>query len=257
MNRRSALMILCGGAIGAVLTAGPSRIIARARADELHWGYEGAAGPENWGNLSPDFRTCALGLRQSPIDLKSAIKARLGAVAVHYRQMPLRIINNGHTIQVNAAPGSQITLEGVTFDLVQFHWHTPSEHLINDKRLDMEMHFVHQSSAGNLAVLGVLMKRGRPSAALAPVWAALPRSESPEQSGQATIDPTALLPKHRGHYRYDGSLTTPPCTEGISWVVFEEPIEVSEDQIRKFAAIFPMNARPVQDSHHRRLLESL
>jgi carbonic anhydrase len=247
------------GALCPVCTAlgvGPA-LAQNAAHGGAHWGYEGAGGPENWGQLSPEFRVCALGFEQTPIDITAGIRSQLVGIAPMFQAMPLKLLNNGHTIQVNCAPGSASYIDGQRFDLLQFHFHHPSEHLLDGKAFDLELHFVHRSQAGQLAVLGVFIASGAENAALAPIWAAMPKAETPEADTGATIAPAALLPAERGFFRYQGSLTTPPCSEGVLWSVFRQPIEASSAQIAQFASLFPLNARPVQPRHRRYLLESL
>lgn len=257
--RRQALRVIAGAA---TLAACP---ICSARAEEKkaeahggqHWAYEGEGGPERWGDLSADFKACSLGLEQTPIDLTATIRAETGAVELSFGQMPLTILNNGHTIQINCAPGSRTAISGKAFDLLQFHFHHPSEHLLSGKAFDLELHFVHKSAEGQLAVLGVFIRPGQENAALAPVWAAMPREAGEPKPVGTSIDPGLLLPANRHYFRYKGSLTTPPCSEGVLWTVFRDSIEASTDQIRQFAELFPMNARPVQPLNSRFLLESL
>jgi carbonic anhydrase len=222
-----------------------------------HWTYEGEGGPENWGELSPEFRVCALGFEQTPIDLKGTIRAQLSGVTPIFQPQPLKVLNNGHTIQVNCAPGSVSYIDGQRFDLLQFHFHHPSEHLLSGQSFDLELHFVHKSSSGQLAVLGIFVKSGLENPALAPIWAAMPNEETPETDTGQTISLAELLPAERGFFRYQGSLTTPPCSEGVLWSVFRQPIEASPAQIAQFADLFPMNARPIQGLNRRFLLESL
>lgn len=227
-------------------------------AEHPHWGYDGDGTPEKWGSLEPNFKVCDLGLEQTPIDLKGAIRADVGGLQPSFGEMRLRVINNGHTIQVNCDAGSHTAIRGQRYDLLQFHFHHPSEHLLAGKAFDLECHFVHRSAAGELAVLGVFLQPGAASAALQPIWDAMPDKEGPERVGGATIRPAALLPpaNARGYFRYHGSLTTPPCSEGVLWTVFKQPLEASAEQIRRFAALFPVNARPVQPLHRRFLIES-
>ncbi len=258
LARRQALVALLGA--GATLACP----LCRAGAEESagahaapHWTYEGAGGPEAWGGLSADFKVCTLGMEQTPIDLKAAIRAQTGLVEPSFQPMPLTILNNGHTIQVNCAAGSRTMISGEAFELLQFHFHHPSEHLLAGKPFELELHFVHKSAAGRLAVLGVFIRLGQENAALAPIWAAMPDQAGEPVTAGATIDPAALLPLGRQYFRYHGSLTTPPCSEGVLWTVYTDPIEASADQIRRFAALFPVNARPVQPLNSRFLLESL
>jgi carbonic anhydrase len=222
-----------------------------------HWGCEGDSGPDKWGQLSAEFKTCALGSEQTPIDLRGAIKAQAAPVVIGYQKIPLVILNNGHTIQVNTPPGSKLEIAGTIYELVQFHFHHSSEHLLAGKVFAMEFHLVHKAASGALAVVGVFIQPGTASSALAPVWAAMPQTEtSARQVDGVPFDPSTLLPTARGYYRYMGSLTTPPCSEGLTWTVFRTPIEASPEQIRQFAALFPHNARPVQSLNRRFPLES-
>ena len=264
MERRSVLRLLAGVAfcptclsVANATASGTSGAHGGGPAVAPHWGYEGAGGPEHWGQLEPGFRVCELGLQQSPVDLAQSIGANLGAFRATWRQMPLRVVNNGHTIQVNCADGSHADVDGRRFRLIQFHFHHPSEHAVDGQRHAMEAHFVHASESGALAVLGVFIERGAANAALAPIWEAMPRSEGPEVDAAVSIAPEQLLPTERDYYRYLGSLTTPPCSERVIWTVLRQPITASSAQIQEFADIFPMNARPLQPLNRRFLLETL
>jgi carbonic anhydrase len=221
-----------------------------------HWSYEGAAGPEKWGDLQADFKVCQLGVEQTPIDLSGGIKGDVGSVEYDYKPLPLRVVNNGHTIQVNADPGSACIIGGTRFELLQFHFHHPSEHLLAGKPFDLECHFVHKASTGALAVTGVFIRSGAANAALKPLFDGMPKAEGPEARVGGTIDANAMLPKAGGYFRYMGSLTTPPCSEGLTWTVYREPIEASVAQIQQFAALFPNNARPVQKRNRRFLIDA-
>lgn len=221
-----------------------------------HWSYAGQTGPEHWGELQPDFKVCQLGLEQTPIDLTGSIKGDPGMVALDYKALPLRIVNNGHTIQVNADAGCSCAIAGSKYDLVQFHFHHPSEHLLSGKSFDLECHFVHRAPSGALAVVGVFIRPGAKNAALAPLFDAMPAKAGPEIRAAGSLDPAALMPRSGGYFRYMGSLTTPPCSEGLTWTVFKEPIEASSDQIRQFASLFPNNARPVQKLNRRFLIDA-
>jgi carbonic anhydrase len=221
-----------------------------------HWTYEGEDGPEHWGEIDPTYELCSTGREQSPIDVIEPTHADLADIAVSYKPIsPMRILNNGHTIQVNVDPGSSITLDGVRYDLAQFHFHTPSEHLIAGQPQEMELHLVHRSAEGQLAVVGVMLNEGQANAALAPVFDNMPATAGPEQSVQATLDPTTFFPAATTTYRYMGSLTTPPCTEGIHWNLFTEPVDVSAEQIAAFRVLFEMNARPPQGLNEREVVE--
>ena len=263
-SRRSFLRVFGVGAaalcpICLSLTGDAARAAETAKAGghaAPHWGYQGEGAPERWGQLSPDFRVCDLGLEQTPVDLKGAVRAELGQVEPNFQPMPLRIVNNGHTIQVNCDPGSGSRIGGARYELLQFHFHHPSEHLLAGARFDLECHFVHRNSGGELAVLGVFIRPGAHSAALEPIWDAMPAKEGPEQRAAATVRPMELLPARRTYFRYFGSLTTPPCSEGVLWTVYRDPIEASREQIQRFAQLFPVNARPVLPLHRRFLIES-
>jgi carbonic anhydrase len=221
-----------------------------------HWSYSGSGGPDHWGELQPDFKVCQLGLEQTPVDLAGALKGDAGALALDYRPLPLRIINNGHTIQVNADPGCACAIGGKRYELLQFHFHHPSEHLLAGKPFDLECHFVHRASASELAVVGVFFKPGARNAALDAVFSAMPLKEGLEVRAGGSVDPAALMPKDGGYFRYMGSLTTPPCSEGLVWTVFREPVEAAPEQIARFAALFSNNARPVHKLNRRFLIEA-
>jgi carbonic anhydrase len=226
------------------------------KAAHPHWSYAGNTGPEHWGELQPDFKVCQLGLEQTPIDLTDGIQGSPGPVALDYKPLPLRVVNNGHTIQVNADAGCSCAIGGTKYELLQFHFHHPSEHLLAGKPFDLECHFVHRSTSGALAVVGVFIKPGAKNAALAPLFDAMPAKEGPEVKAPGSIDPAALLPKSGGYFRYMGSLTTPPCSEGLTWTVYREPVEASPAQIKQFAALFSNNARPVQRRNRRFVIEA-
>lgn len=226
-------------------------------ASHVAWSYDGETGPDHWAHLTADFATCATGAGQSPIDIDAGIPARIGALTGDYVPTVLSVINNGHTIQVNVQPGSEMTFGGKTYALVQFHFHHPSEHQLGGERAAMELHMVHRAADGALAVIGVMMMSGAENAALKPVFDRLPAQ--PEESRvfeNVLIDPAALLPSTGGFFSYSGSLTTPPCSEGVTWIVLAQPVTVSPDQVQRFAALFPMNARPLQALHGRFVLRN-
>jgi carbonic anhydrase len=197
---------------------------------------------------------CQLGLEQTPVDLASGIKADAGPISFDYRALPLRIVNNGHTIQVNADPGSSCTIGATKYELLQFHFHHPSEHLVDGKRFAMEAHFVHAGAAGGLAVVGVFIAPGKGNVAFHKIVSTMPSHEGPPVAADAAIDPNGLLPAARTYYAYEGSLTTPPCSETVDWLVLADRIEVAEADIARFAALYPMNARPVQNRNRRFIL---
>lgn len=229
-----------------------------------HWDYGTEHGPATWASLSPEFAACGAGLKQSPVDLTKAATAEVHELRTSYSPAQLRIIrhehvadgiNNGHTVQVNYAGADALTLGDEVFPLVQYHFHAPSEHTVDGRHYPMEMHLVHKSAGGKLAVLGVLVEEGAENGAFAPVWANLPAEKGKEfHLAHVTVDTDALLPKDRSTWRYDGSLTTPPCTEGVQWIVFRKPVQLSTAQIAAFKAIHDGNNRPVQPLNGRVLL---
>lgn len=221
----------------------------------VHWSYEGADGPEHWGELSPDFAACSTGAEQSPIDIARSAPVNPADIAFAYGDSAVNILNNGHTVQVNYDAGSSMTVAGKTYNLLQFHFHAHSEHTLEGAATPMELHLVHQNEAGQLAVVGLMITAGAENAALAPVMDNLPPQESdPAPVSGATVNIANALPATQSYYRYDGSLTTPPCSEGVTWLVMTEPIELSTDQIAAFTQIFANNFRPVQPFNERAFL---
>ncbi len=217
------------------------------------WAYSGTEGPSHWGDLSPDFAVCSSGANQSPIDLASTTPVGAAQIVFNYGSTALTVINNGHTILANVEAGNTITLEGVPYELAQFHFHAPSEHTVAGKHFAMEMHFVHVGASGDLAVVGMLFDRGPVSGPLASVWAVLP-SDTELQGEVDGFDLATLLPGDRGVYRYSGSLTTPPCSEGVKWMMLQTPASASADQVQAFDDIIGANNRPVQPVNARELL---
>ena len=221
--------------------------VAAAAHAAPHWGYEGAMGPDKWGS---EFPTCGKGQSQSPLNIKSTfVKGRI-SVTADYKAGPLRILNNGHTIQVNVALGSKLRIDGVPYDLLQFHFHRPSEEQIDGKPSAMVIHFVHKNAAGKLAVLGVLLKEGNENPGIKTLWTHAPAVEGPEVTpDEVVFNPANLLPREFDFYSYEGSLTTPPCTEGVRFFILKTPVNVSREQVSGFP--FKANARPVQPQNGR------
>jgi carbonic anhydrase len=229
-----------------------------------HWGYGAEHGPAEWGELCPEFSACGSGRSQSPIDLTGATSSTLAALATSYAPAKLSIVhhehqadvvNNGHTVQVNYPGGSSLTLEGQTYGLLQYHFHSPSEHTLEGKHFPMEMHLVHKAADGKLAVIGAFIEEGAANAAFEPVWANLPKEKGVEvHLAHVEVDVDALLPKDRTTYRYDGSLTTPPCSEGVKWFVLANPVALSSAQIAAFRAIVKDNNRPTQPVNGRKVV---
>ncbi|MBP6189458.1 MAG: carbonic anhydrase family protein [Azonexus sp.] len=221
----------------------------------IHWDYEGAGGPENWSKLDPKNKVCAIGDRQSPIDIKDGIKVDLEPIKFNYRPSTFRIVDNGHTVQVEIGESS-ISLTGKTYELVQFHFHRPSEEKVNGQRFDMVAHLVHKADDGQLAVVAVLLERGTENAFIQTLWNNMPLEKNlPVAPPTAIIDLNTLLPAARNYYTYMGSLTTPPCSEGVLWLVMKQPVQVSPDQINIFSRLYKNNARPIQPAAGRLIKE--
>lgn len=237
--------------VAAALAASAVAASAGAASTNAHWDYQGKAGAEHWGELAPDFAACAKGKAQSPVDIRAPKAGTSAPIGFGYHASSADIVNNGHTVQVDLADAGGIDLAGVTYRLVQFHFHTPSEEAVNGKRYPLVAHLVHKNDAGELAVVAVLFKRGRDNAALAPVFAGMPAAAGEKRAAAAEFDPASLLPVQHGYYGYTGSLTTPPCSEGVRWHILKEPVEVSPAQLAAFRKLYKMNARPVQPLNGR------
>ncbi len=221
-----------------------------------HWGYTGDTGPTHWGELSPDYAACAQGKRQSPVNITHADHAKLPIIEFDYKPSALDIINNGHTIESDYEPGSSITIDGKTYNLVQFHFHHVSENTLNGKHFPLEGHLVHKSADGKLAVVAVFFDEGRENPAIATAWANMPKTEGKENKPIGVkINASQLLPDDREYFTFQGSLTTPPCTEGVTWLVMAHKMTVSKEQIAAFAALDPNDYRPVQPLNGRKIVE--
>jgi carbonic anhydrase len=221
-------------------------------AEAPHWSYgKDHGGPAHWSHLNPEYATCGVGKHQSPIDIRGAKKADLPAIQFAYAPFSPTVVNNGHTIQVNVPAGSAITVGDHRYELLQFHFHTPSEEAVNGKHAPLVAHFVHKDAEGKLAVVAVLFEVGGESAALAPVFAKLPAKAGTDAALEGALDPATILPAKQGYYEFEGSLTTPPCTEGVRWLVLEARATVSKAQLDAFRKLYPHNARPVQPLNGR------
>lgn len=226
-----------------------------ARAENSHWSYEGTGAPEHWGALNSEFTACSVGAQQSPINLEGAMETRSRAPTLAWKTTPFEVVNNGHTIQLDPigdAGGAE--LDGKFYTLRQFHLHTPSEHALNGKRFEAEVHFVHVAEDGNALVVGVFLTPGGENGLFTTVIQAAPAKEGTARI-DTPLDITALLPQAAGLFRYQGSLTTPPCAEVVDWNIYADPVKVSGADIDAFRAIFPMNARPLQAINRRFLLK--
>ena len=223
--------------------------------DKAHWGYSGEEVPAHWGDLSGEYAVCGSGKNQSPINLTGMIEADLPAINFNYKDSSLQVVNNGHTIQANYAGGSAIRIDGKTFKLLQFHFHSPSENNIEGKSFPMEAHLVHADNDGNLAVVSVMFTKGKANSLVGKVW-----EHMPEKAGKTNTVPGVsvnimdMLPQNKAYYRFNGSLTTPPCTEGVRWFVLKDSVQVSADQAKEFYSVMhhennrqiqPRYARPV------------
>ncbi|MFM5168996.1 carbonic anhydrase [Aeromonas veronii] len=220
-----------------------------------HWEYSGEAGPAHWAKLTPEFGQCA-GSNQSPVDLSGLVEAKLAPLVLHYQAGGNTVVNNGHTVQVGYAPGSTLQLDGTWFELKQFHFHAPSENLIEGKSYPLEGHLVHVSDKGEIAVVALMFEAGKANPVLAAAWGALPAKVGETQALKAPLSAEQLLPENRDYYRFSGSLTTPPCSEGVRWLVMKQPVEVSQAQIDAFKAVMHHpNNRPVQPLNGRVVLQ--
>ena len=228
---------------------------AALAADGAHWTYSGAEGPDQWAKLTADNYACSSGKNQSPVDVKGTIKAALKPLKVEYQAGGTEVLNNGHTLQVGFAPGSVLWLDGERFELKQYHFHAPSENLIAGTSYPLEVHLVHADKDGNLAVVAVMFKDGAENQALKALWPQLPKEAGAKAALAAPISAAALLPATRGYYRFSGSLTTPPCSEGVRWLVMKNPLTVSKAQIVSFSELIQHpNNRPVQALNGRPIL---
>lgn len=256
--RASLLLSALGMAALTAAFASPenSTETARTPAHAGHWTYGGEAGPDHWADLDPANAPCKTGAQQSPVDLTGAALATIAAPASHW--IPVRggvIANNGHTLQVNADNAGSVQLNGKDYVLKQFHFHHPSEHTIDGKAYPLEVHFVHAAPDGDLAVIGVLFEDGQANPNLDALWSAAPVSEG-EARFTAALDIAKFMPAGPGAFRYEGSLTTPPCSETVHWTVMAKPVTASASQIAAFASLFPHNARPVQPLNRRYVLKT-
>jgi carbonic anhydrase len=228
----------------------------RVSAEGAHWSYEGETGPDNWAKLQKESEVCGMGDQQSPIDLTGAVKAELPQITVSWKPEAFVVENNGHTLQANASPGGVLVLGPDRYELLQFHFHTPSEHAVDGKRTEAEAHFVHKGPGDRLGVLGVLMVSGGANAAFHAIMSAAPKKAGKAALG-AAIDPSSILPADLGSiWRYEGSLTTPPCSQTVDWMVLTQTVSVDSADIAAFKAIFGANARPLQPRNRRFILKA-
>ncbi len=246
MKTKSSLLALT------LLTTG----CATTTQESSHWGYSGHEGPEYWGSLDAKYSTCDKGINQSPVNLTDFIESDLSPLQLSYKTGGHEVINNGHTIQVNYQPGSKLNINGHSYELKQFHFHSPSENHINGKSYPMEVHLVHADNEGNLAVVGVMFEEGSDNKTLKEIWGIMPKEAESKNALPSMAFVEGILPASRDYYRFNGSLTTPPCSEGVLWLVMKESITVSKEQIKQFTqATHPSTNRPVQARNARAILK--
>jgi len=244
--------------VAALLLAAAALAAAQSTATTTgpEWDYQGARGALAWHRLDPAFKGCAQGHQQSPIDIRGAhLNKALRPLEFHYITGPVRMENNGHTVVVHVDPGSYMVAGGVRYDLVEFDFHHPSETAVKGKLADMEIHLLHKSADGKLAILAIRLAEdvSNPNATLAALWQHLPRKAGGSEKLTDLVNPGGLLPADRGYWSYDGSLSTPPCTEGVHWFVLEQELGLSRDQLQAFASLYKVNTRALQDTHGRRI----
>ncbi|MBK1723445.1 carbonic anhydrase [Thiocystis violacea] len=221
-----------------------------------HWGYTGETGPEHWGDLDSHFELCKNGKNQSPVDLAHIVDSQLPPIGFHYSSGGVDEINNGHSVQIDYDAGSTISLDGHDYELKQFHFHTPSENHINGKEYPMEAHLVHADADGNLAVIAVMFEEGPANAALAQPWSVIPGHAGEHAHLATKASAEGLLPADRDYYRFNGSLTTPPCSEGVVWLVLKQPVTASAEQISTFSKVMGHpNNRPIQRLNARLVID--
>lgn len=221
-----------------------------------HWSYEGETGPANWGKINSAWGKCGSGNRQSPIDIRDGMKVELEQIVFDYKPSSFAVTDNGHTIQVDVAGGNMMAIGGRQYELVQFHFHRPSEERINGKSFEMVVHMVHKDPEGKLAVIAVLLERGKAQSTIQTVWNNLPLEKFDTVTPSIVLDVNDLLPEKREYFTYMGSLTTPPCTEGVLWLVMKQPMQAAPAQMALFSRLYPLNSRPIQASAGRVIKES-
>jgi carbonic anhydrase len=221
-----------------------------------HWSYEGEAGPANWGKINTAWGKCGSGERQSPIDIRDGMKVEMEEITFDYKPSSFTVTDNGHTVQVDLAGGNYIAVSGRQYELLQFHFHRPGEERINGRTFEMVVHLVHRDPEGKLAVIAVLLERGKAQNMIQTVWNNLPLEKYDVIRPSIVLDPSDILPPKRDYFAYMGSLTTPPCTEGVLWMVMKEQVQATPAQMALFSRLYPMNARPLQANAGRVIKES-
>lgn len=245
-------ILLVAGILGACLATGQD-----GKTPGHEWSYGDEKGPQRWGDLSPEYATCKAGQQQSPINIRNSKKVPLPLIRFEYKPSAFKIVNTGHSIQVNYDPGSFISVGDKRYELRQFHFHHPSEEQIEGMAYDMVVHLVHADSEGRLAVVAILIKTGISNPTIQKLWDYLPVDGGSERTvGEMKVNAANLLPQSFGYYTFEGSLTTPPCSEGVKWFVLKTPLEISSQQVTAFAKLYPHNTRPIQPLNGRMIIES-
>lgn len=240
----------------AAKTKDDKRKLSKADGHKPHWEYEGKAGPENWGKLSPEFATCDIGRNQSPINIEETMRASLKPIRGIQKFPAKEIFNNGHTVQVNFKTGNMLVLDSAPYQMKQVHFHAPSENTIQGRSYPLEAHFVHADAKGNLTVIGVMFKEGKANTGLTKLWPQMSDKESKPIALKARVTPAEMMPENRAYYRFSGSLTTPPCSEGVRWILMKTPMTATKEQIEAFEkAVHHNNNRPVQALNGRLVVE--
>jgi carbonic anhydrase len=228
--------------------------VSASAAGDVQWGYSGELDQDHWGELSEAFRACSEGRGQSPIDIVDPTDQRLAPIELVYTGSTTTVVNNGHTLQIDVGPGNTLEIDDESFELVQFHLHSPSEHRVEGRSFSLEAHFVHQNERGELAVVGVLFREGAIEPGLAKIGASAPSSAGKSEAFVEPLDDLAILPNGRETYRYIGSLTTPPCTEGVRWLILEEIGSISPEQVENYVRLIGRDARDAQQLNGRQVV---
>lgn len=230
--------------------------LCHAAGSTPHWSYEGQENPANWGKISPDFSLCESGKNQSPVNIQGAMKTHISPLNIAFGASKQEVVNNGHTIQVNVTDGNTLLLDKDTYTLQQFHFHTPSEHLIDGKQFPLEAHFVYKNKEGALAVIALHFKEGKTNQQLEHIWQQMPKEHNQQAVLNNPVNIRSLLPEKLDFYRLSGSLTTPPCSEGVRWLLLKQTVDVSSSQIAQFKTVIPSaNNRPIQPLNGRVIIQ--
>lgn len=240
-------------------TVKAAKVVAVPEAPKVYstvWSYEGETGPANWAKINPAWAQCGTGKRQSPIDIRDGMRVDLEQINFEYRPSSFNVTDNGKTVQVMVGRGNFLNVGNRMYELVQFHFHRPAEERVNGKGYEMVVHLVHKDGEGRIAMLALLLERGKPQPAIQQVWNNLPLEKMETMAPSETLDPMDLLPARREYFTFMGSMTEPPCQEGVLWLVMKEPVQVSPAQMAFFSRLYPYNARPVQPGSGRIIKES-